>query len=78
MLSKGDIASKRVKVEFSLEDMDMSEFQNACRSFLILFDAERPSCRLIAGLPMYDASDVVVAGETAEKASNGRKNWEAL
>ena len=28
MLSKGDIDSKRVKVEFSLEDMDMSEFQN--------------------------------------------------
>ena len=28
LLSKGDIDSKRVKVEFSLEDMDMSEFQN--------------------------------------------------
>ena len=28
MFSKGDIDSKRVKVEFSLEDMDMSEFQN--------------------------------------------------
>ena len=28
MLSKGAIDSKRVKVEFSLEDMDMSEFQN--------------------------------------------------
>ena len=28
LLSKGDIDSKRVKVEFSLEDMDMSEFRN--------------------------------------------------
>lgn len=28
LLSKGDIDSKRVKVEFSLEDMDMSELQN--------------------------------------------------
>ncbi len=28
LLSKGDIDSKKVKVEFSLEDMDMSEFQN--------------------------------------------------
>lgn len=28
LLSKGDIDAKRVKVEFSLEDMDMSEFQN--------------------------------------------------
>ena len=28
LLSKGDIDSKRVKVEFSLENMDMSEFQN--------------------------------------------------
>ena len=28
MLSKGEVDSKRVKVEFSLEDMDMSEFQN--------------------------------------------------
>ena len=28
LLSKGDIDSKRIKVEFSLEDMDMSEFQN--------------------------------------------------
>ena len=28
LLSKGDVDSKRVKVEFSLEDMDMSEFQN--------------------------------------------------
>lgn len=28
MLSKGDIDSKKIKVEFSLEDMDMSEFQN--------------------------------------------------
>ena len=28
LLSKGDIDSKRVKVEFPLEDMDMSEFQN--------------------------------------------------
>ncbi len=28
LLSKGDINSKRIKVEFSLEGMDMSEFQN--------------------------------------------------
>lgn len=28
LLSKGDVDSKRVRVEFSLEDMDMSEFQN--------------------------------------------------
>lgn len=28
LFSKGDIDSKRVKVEFSLENMDMSEFQN--------------------------------------------------
>jgi len=29
LFSKRDIDSKRVKVEFSLEDMDMSEFQNS-------------------------------------------------
>ena len=28
MLSKGEIDSKKVRVEFSLEDMDMSEFQD--------------------------------------------------
>ena len=28
MLSKGEIDSKKVRVEFSLEDMDMSGFQN--------------------------------------------------
>lgn len=28
LLSKGDIDSKRVKFEFSLEDMEMSKFQN--------------------------------------------------
>lgn len=27
MLSKGEIGWKKVRVEFSLEDMDMSEFQ---------------------------------------------------
>ena len=27
LLSKGEIDSKKVRVEFSLEDMDMSEFQ---------------------------------------------------
>ena len=28
MLSKGEIDSKKVRVEFSLEDMDMSDFQD--------------------------------------------------
>ena len=28
MLSKGEIDSKNIRVAFSLEDMDMSEFQN--------------------------------------------------
>ena len=28
LLSKGEIDSKKVRVEFSLEDMDMSGFQN--------------------------------------------------
>lgn len=28
LLSKGDVDSKKVRVEFSLEDMDMSEFQD--------------------------------------------------
>ena len=28
LLSKGEIDSKKVRVEFSLEDMDMSEFQD--------------------------------------------------
>ena len=28
MLSKGEIDSKNIRVEFSLEDMDMSEFQD--------------------------------------------------
>ena len=28
LLSKGNIDSKKIRVEFSLEDMDMSEFQN--------------------------------------------------
>lgn len=28
MLSKGEIDSKKIRVEFSLEDMDMSEFQD--------------------------------------------------
>ena len=28
MLSKGDVDSKKIRVEFSLEDMDMSEFQD--------------------------------------------------
>lgn len=28
LLSKGEIDSKKIKVEFSLEDMDMSGFQN--------------------------------------------------
>ena len=28
MLSKGEIDSKKVRVEFSLEDMDMSKFQD--------------------------------------------------
>lgn len=28
MLSKGEVDSKNVRVEFSLEDMDMSEFQD--------------------------------------------------
>lgn len=28
LLSKGEVDSKKVRVEFSLEDMDMSEFQN--------------------------------------------------
>ena len=28
LLSKGHIDSKKIRVEFSLEDMDMSEFQN--------------------------------------------------
>lgn len=27
MLSKGEVDSKKIQVEFSLEDMDMSEFQ---------------------------------------------------
>ncbi len=28
MLSKGEVDSKKIRVEFSLEDMDMSEFQD--------------------------------------------------
>ena len=28
MLSKGDVDSKKIRVEFSLEDMDISEFQD--------------------------------------------------
>ena len=28
LLSKGDVDSKKIRVEFSLEDMDMSEFQD--------------------------------------------------
>ena len=28
MLSKGEVDSKKVRVEFSLDDMDMSEFQD--------------------------------------------------
>ena len=28
LLSKGEVDSKKIRVEFSLEDMDMSEFQN--------------------------------------------------
>ena len=28
LLSKGEVDSKRIRVEFSLEDMDMSEFQD--------------------------------------------------
>ena len=28
LLSKGEVASKKIRVEFSLEDMDMSEFQD--------------------------------------------------
>ena len=28
LLSKGEVDSKKVRVEFSLEDMDMSEFQD--------------------------------------------------
>ena len=28
MLSKGEVNSKKIRVEFSLEDMDMSEFQD--------------------------------------------------
>ena len=27
-LSKGEVDSKKIRVEFSLEDMDMSEFQD--------------------------------------------------
>ena len=29
LLSKGEVDSKKIRVEFSLEDMDMSEFQDA-------------------------------------------------
>ena len=29
MLSKGEIDSKKIRVEFSLEDMDMSEFRDS-------------------------------------------------
>ena len=28
LLSKGEVDSKKIRVEFSLEDMDMSEFQD--------------------------------------------------
>ena len=28
LLSKGEVNSKKIRVEFSLEDMDMSEFQD--------------------------------------------------
>ena len=28
LLSKGEVDSKKIRVDFSLEDMDMSEFQN--------------------------------------------------
>ena len=29
LLSKGEVESKKVRVEFSLEDMDMSDFQDS-------------------------------------------------
>ena len=32
MLSKGEVDSKKIRVEFSLEDMDMSEFQDGATS----------------------------------------------
>ena len=34
LLSKGEVDSKKIRVEFSLEDMDMSEFQEVSNLYI--------------------------------------------
>ena len=41
MLSKGEVDSKKVRVEFSLEDMDMSEVQDGATEGVL---SECPKC----------------------------------